>query len=99
MGNKFVSFASTEIDPQLGNALRKFGRAWHSIADGEQAYVNLSYSWMKSTVMNFFSKATSECVILGDSLGYQGMNSKSAKVRRISFVVVTQSLTHISYFK
>lgn len=42
MGNKFVSSASTEIDPQLGNALCKFGRAWHSIADSEQAYVSSS---------------------------------------------------------
>ena len=42
MGNKFVSFASTEIDPQLGNALRKFGRAWHSVADSEHAYVSPS---------------------------------------------------------
>lgn len=39
MGNKLISVASTESDPQLGNALRKLGRAWHVVGDGEQSYV------------------------------------------------------------
>lgn len=41
MGNKLVSFASTETHPQLASAMRKLGRAWHSAADSEQAYVSL----------------------------------------------------------
>lgn len=40
MGNKLVSVASTEAQPQLANALRKFGRAWHTVADSELAYVS-----------------------------------------------------------
>ncbi|PPQ77368.1 hypothetical protein CVT25_010950 [Psilocybe cyanescens] len=61
MGNKLVNVATTEAHPPLGNALRKLGRTWHSVADLEHA------------------QAISECVILGDSLGYQGMNARSAK--------------------
>ncbi|KAF8812315.1 hypothetical protein BYT27DRAFT_7087552 [Phlegmacium glaucopus] len=61
MGNKLVNVATTEAHPPLGNALRKLGRTWHSVADLDQA------------------QAISECVILGDSLGYQGMNARSAK--------------------
>ncbi|KDR83886.1 hypothetical protein GALMADRAFT_219715 [Galerina marginata CBS 339.88] len=61
MGNKLVSVATTEAHPPLGNALRKLGRTWHSVADLDHA------------------QAISECVILGDSLGYQGMNARSAK--------------------
>ncbi|KAF9568993.1 hypothetical protein CPC08DRAFT_813168 [Agrocybe pediades] len=61
MGNKLVNVATTEAHPPLGNALRKLGRAWHSVADLDHA------------------QAISECVILGDSLGYQGMNARSAK--------------------
>ena len=61
MGNKLVNVATTEAHPPLGNALRKLGRTWHSVADLDHA------------------QAISECVILGDSLGYQGMNARSAK--------------------
>ena len=61
MGNKLVNVATTEAHIPLGNALRKLGRTWHSVADLDQA------------------QAISECVILGDSLGYQGMNARSAK--------------------
>lgn len=61
MGNKLVNIATTEAHPPLGNALRKLGRTWHSVADLDNA------------------QAISECVILGDSLGYQGMNARSAK--------------------
>ncbi|KAF9498589.1 hypothetical protein BDN71DRAFT_342241 [Pleurotus eryngii] len=61
MGNKLISVATTEAHPPLGNALRKLGRTWHSLADLDQA------------------QAISECVILGDSLGYQGLNARSAK--------------------
>lgn len=61
MGNKLINVATTEAHPPLGNALRKIGRAWHSVADLDQA------------------QAISECVVLGDSLGYQGLNARSAK--------------------
>ncbi|EGO02054.1 hypothetical protein SERLA73DRAFT_104326 [Serpula lacrymans var. lacrymans S7.3] len=61
MGNKLVNVATTEAHPPLGNALRKLGRAWHSLADLDQA------------------QAISECVVVGDTLGYQGMNARSAK--------------------
>ncbi|TFK28860.1 vacuolar protein sorting-associated protein vps17 [Coprinopsis marcescibilis] len=61
MGDKLISVASTEAHPPLGNAFRKLGRTWHSLADLDHA------------------QAISECVILGDSLGYQGMNARSAK--------------------
>ena len=61
MGNKLVNIATTEAHPPLGNALRKLGRTWHSVADLDH------------------TQAISECVILGDSLGYQGMNARSAK--------------------
>ncbi|KAF7332306.1 PX domain-containing protein [Mycena kentingensis (nom. inval.)] len=61
MGNKLINVATTEAHPPLGNAFRKIGRAWHSLADLDQA------------------QAISECVIIGDSLGYQGMNARSAK--------------------
>ncbi|KAF9006510.1 Vps5 C terminal like-domain-containing protein [Cyathus striatus] len=61
MGNKLINVSSTEAHPPLGNALRKLGRTWHSLADLDHA------------------QAISECVILGDSLGYQGMNARSAK--------------------
>jgi len=61
MGNKLINVATTEAHPPLGNALRKLGRTWHSVADLDHA------------------QAISECVILGDSLGYQGMNARSAK--------------------
>ncbi|KAG6903424.1 hypothetical protein C0995_005447 [Termitomyces sp. Mi166 len=61
MGNKLVNVATTEAHPPLGNALRKIGRAWHSLADLGHA------------------QAISECVVIGDSLGYQGMNARSAK--------------------
>jgi hypothetical protein len=61
MGNKLINVATTEAHPPLGNAFQKIGRAWHSVADLDQA------------------QAISECVIIGDSLGYQGMNARSAK--------------------
>ncbi|OSD04644.1 hypothetical protein PYCCODRAFT_1363818 [Trametes coccinea BRFM310] len=61
MGNKFVNVSSTEAHPPLGNALQKLGRAYHSLADLDQA------------------QGISECVIIGDSLGYQGLNARSAK--------------------
>jgi hypothetical protein len=61
MGNKLINVATTEAHPPLGNALRKIGRAWHSLADLDHA------------------EAISECVILADSLGYQGLNARSAK--------------------
>lgn len=61
MGNKLVNVATTEAHPPLGNAMQKIGRAWHSLADLDQA------------------QGISECVILGDSLGYQGLNARSAK--------------------
>jgi hypothetical protein len=61
MGNKFINVATTEAHPPLGNAFRKIGRAWHSLADLGHA------------------QAISECVVIGDSLGYQGMNARSAK--------------------
>ncbi|KAH8830420.1 vacuolar protein sorting-associated protein vps17 [Flagelloscypha sp. PMI_526] len=61
MGNKLINVATTEAHPPLGNAMRKLGRTWHSLADLDQA------------------QAISECVIIGDSLGYQGLNARSAK--------------------
>lgn len=61
MGNKLVNVATTEAHPPLGNAMRKLGRAFHSLSDLDQA------------------QAMSECVIIGDSLGYQGLNARSAK--------------------
>jgi hypothetical protein len=61
MGNKLINVATTEAHPPLGNAFRKIGRTWHSLADLDQA------------------QAISECVVMGDTLGYQGMNSRSAK--------------------
>lgn len=61
MGNKLVNVATTEAHPPLGNALRKIGRAYHSLSDLDQA------------------QAISECLIMGDSLGYQGLNARSAK--------------------
>ncbi|KAG6878584.1 hypothetical protein C0993_003039 [Termitomyces sp. T159_Od127] len=61
MGNKLVNVATTEAHPPLGNALRKIGRTWHSLADLGQA------------------QAISECVVIGDSFGYQGMNARSAR--------------------
>ena len=61
MGNKLVNVASTEAHPPLGNAMQKLGRAWHSLADLDQA------------------QGISECVIVGDSLGYQSLNARSAK--------------------
>lgn len=61
MGNKLINVATTEAHPPLGNAFRKIGRTWHSLADLDQA------------------QAISECVVIGDTLGYQGMNARSAK--------------------
>ncbi|KAH9948396.1 Vps5 C terminal like-domain-containing protein [Amylocystis lapponica] len=61
MGNKLVNVATTEAHPPLGAALQKTGRAWHSLADLDQA------------------QGISECVIVGDSLGYQSLNARSAK--------------------
>lgn len=61
MGNKLFNVATTEAHQPLGNAFRKIGRTWHSLADLDQA------------------QAISECVIVGDSLGYQGLNARSAK--------------------
>ncbi|KAF8551482.1 hypothetical protein OG21DRAFT_1541044 [Imleria badia] len=61
MGNKLINVASSEVHPPLGNALRKLGRAWHSLADLDQA------------------QSISECVVIGDTFGYQGMNARSAK--------------------
>ncbi|KAH7887548.1 Vps5 C terminal like-domain-containing protein [Phlebopus sp. FC_14] len=61
MGNKLVNVASTEAHPPLGNALRKLGRTWHSLADLDQA------------------QSISECVVIGDTFGHQGMNARSAK--------------------
>ncbi|CAE6411601.1 unnamed protein product [Rhizoctonia solani] len=61
MGNKLINVATTEAHPPLAQAVRKLGRAWHSIGDVDQA------------------QSLSECVIVGDTLGYQGLNAKSAK--------------------
>ena len=61
MGNKLINVASSEAHPPLGHALRKLGRAWHSLADLDQA------------------QSISECVVIGDTFGYQGMNARSAK--------------------
>lgn len=48
MGNKLISVASTESHPQLGNALRKFGRAWHTLADGDHTYVSMRVEHSRS---------------------------------------------------
>lgn len=56
-----MNVATTEAHPPLGNAMRKLGRAYHSLADLDEA------------------QAISECVIIGDTLGYQGLNARSAK--------------------
>ncbi|GJJ07163.1 hypothetical protein Clacol_001363 [Clathrus columnatus] len=61
MGNKLVNISTSEGHPPLAHAFKKFGRAWHSLADLDQA------------------QAISECVVLGDSLGYQGINARAAK--------------------
>ena len=61
MGNKLVTVATTEAHPPLGNALSKLGRAWHNLADLQQA------------------QGINECVIIGDTFGYQGLNARSAK--------------------
>lgn len=61
MGNKLVNVASSEAHVPLGNALQKVGRAWHTLADLDQA------------------QSISECVVVGDTFGYQGMNARSAK--------------------
>ncbi|KAG9317374.1 Vps5 C terminal like-domain-containing protein [Chiua virens] len=61
MGNKLINVASSEAHPPLGNAMQKLGRAWHSLADLDQA------------------QSISECVVVGDTFGYQGMNARSAK--------------------
>ena len=61
VGNKLVNVATTEAHPPLGNALRKLGRTYHSLADLDQA------------------QGFSECVVIGDTLGYQGLNARSAK--------------------
>ena len=37
MGNKLVSVATTEAHPPLANAIRKIGRAWHSLGDLDQS--------------------------------------------------------------
>lgn len=42
MGNKLVSVATTESHIPLGNAMKKLGRAWHSIGDNDHAHVSLS---------------------------------------------------------
>lgn len=49
LGNKLLSVASTEGHPQLANALRKFGRVWHSVADSEQVYVSRVLSSFEKT--------------------------------------------------
>lgn len=41
MGNKLVNVAATEAHPPLANAMKKFGRTWHSLADLDQAQVRL----------------------------------------------------------
>lgn len=44
MGNKFVGFANnlgSTSDEGLGMALRKFGRAWHTVADGDMGHVGI----------------------------------------------------------
>lgn len=61
MGNKLINVASSEAHALLGNALQKLGRAWHCLADLDQA------------------QSISECVVIGDTFGYQGMNARSAK--------------------
>lgn len=61
MGNRLINVAITEAHLPLGNAIRKLGRTWHSLADLSQA------------------QAISECVVIGDTFGYQGMNSRAAK--------------------
>jgi hypothetical protein len=40
MGNKLISVATTESHPPLANAMRKFGRAWHSLGDSDHAHVS-----------------------------------------------------------
>lgn len=82
MGNKLVNVAATEAHQPLAAAMKKFGRAWHSLADLDHAQVCVRTCPMCvfSTLLTTTPKAISECVILGDSLGYQGLNAKSAKV-------------------
>lgn len=41
MGNKLINVATTENHPPLATALRKFGRAWHNVADIDQAEVRI----------------------------------------------------------
>lgn len=79
MGNKLINVATTELHQPLGNALRKLGRAWHSLGDLDQAQVRVLIN--RAALVLTHHQAISECVILGDSLGYQGLNAKSARVR------------------
>lgn len=83
MGNRLINVATTEAHPPLAVALKKFGRTWHSVGDLDQAQVRkpkIQILYGAYNVLNDALQAVSETVILGDSLGYQGINAKAAKV-------------------
>lgn len=81
MGNKLINVSTGEGHASLAAAFKKFGRTWHSLSDLGQAQVSIYYfSQLHLFLYLSISKAMSECVMLGDSFGYQGLNAKSAKV-------------------
>lgn len=80
MGAKYVSLSTVESDPSLAQAERKVGRAWEQLSGMGGAQVSSDYKPVLKCIELTRSQAASENVVLSDSLGYQALNARAAKV-------------------
>ena len=77
MGGKFVSLSTVESDASLAQVERKIGRSWEQLSGMGGAQVSCLHfaPWTEA-----HEQAASENVVLSDSLGYQALNARAAKV-------------------
>jgi hypothetical protein len=81
MGAKYVSLSTVESDPSLAQAERKVGRAWEQLSGMGGAQVSSPSQRVALGGQKLIrSQAASENVVLSDSLGYQALNARAAKV-------------------
>ena len=81
VGSKMVSLASVESNADLATALRRLGKTWEAAGSIAQAQVGRVSSWATWALRtDDDSQAISDNIILSDSLGYQSLHARQAKV-------------------
>lgn len=79
VGAKLVNLSTVESDYHLAAAERKAGRANETLAGVAGAQV--SHLLLSTVKGELIDQSASENIVLSDSLGYQALNARAAKVR------------------